>query len=108
MFSVYLLRIHNTVKQEAGGVTVLFQGKVVILSQIKLGVNENPPFYQCSGVNARANDARNTRSRVAQCKYVLLRFIAFHAFLSRNFERKWKNISFQNLQEIKFVAHVIY
>ena len=54
MFSVYLLRVHNTVKQEAGGgggrgVTVLVQGKVVIL-------------------DARANDARNMRSRVAHCK----------------------------------------
>ena len=69
-----LLRVHNTVKQEAGGgggggeVTVLVQGKVVILCQIKLGVNENPPFYQCARVNARANDARNMRSRDAQCK----------------------------------------
>ena len=45
-----------------GGATMLFQGKVVILCQIKLGVNENPPFYQCARVNARANDARNTRS----------------------------------------------
>ena len=50
----------------------------------------------------RAAELRNA------LKYVLLRFIAFHAFLSRNFERKWKNISFQNLQKIKFVAHVIY
>ena len=50
------------------GVTVLVQGKVVILCQIKLGVNENPPCYQCARVNARANDARNMRSRVAQCK----------------------------------------
>ena len=47
---------------------MLVQGKVVILCQIKLGVNENPPCYQCARVNARANDARNMRSRVAQCK----------------------------------------
>ena len=71
---------------------MLVQEKVVILCQIKLGVNENPPFYQCARVNARANNARKyahpgcamqNQGITLKASYVLLRFIAFHAFLSR-------------------------
>ena len=40
------------------GGTVLVQEKIEIFWRIKLGVNGNPPFYQCPGANALANDAR--------------------------------------------------
>ena len=33
--------------------------KIAIPSQIELGFNENPPFYQCTRANARANDDRH-------------------------------------------------
>ena len=38
---------------------MLVQEKIAIPLQIKLGVSENPPFYQCARASARANDARN-------------------------------------------------
>ena len=47
MFSVYLLRVHNTIKR--GGHRAR-SGQ----QPIKLGVSENPPFYQCARANARA------------------------------------------------------
>ena len=65
MFSVYLLRVHNTIKKDwgggggGGGLTVLVQEIIAIPCLIKLGDNENPPFYQCTRAYARANDARN-------------------------------------------------
>ena len=38
---------------------MLVQERIAIPSQIKLGVSENPPFYQCARGNTCANDARN-------------------------------------------------
>ena len=41
------------------GATVLVKKKIAIPWEIKLGANENPPFYQCARATGRANDARN-------------------------------------------------